>query len=70
MPEISAEIGKHLQCFRLCGTQLRATSGGAYALDWSIIKDVAGSMEIPVTVRFYRLLAAYENVFMEELNKK
>lgn len=70
MPELSAENEKTLECFRLCESQVRATSGGSYALDWRIVKDVAESMGMPVNGHFYRLLKAYEQVFMEETHSK
>lgn len=70
MPLLGEETGNILECFLLCKTQLRATSAGAYALDWGIIAEVAQSLSIPTDGPFYRMLAAYEAVLIEEMNSK
>jgi hypothetical protein len=70
MPEMDEETAAALGCFLLCQSQLRRTSEGVHALDWRVVKDVAESDGILITGHFYRLLAAYENVFLEEINKK
>jgi len=69
MPALSEETEEILDCFLLCQKQLRAGYGGAYALDWGVIKGVAESLGIPTSGQFYRLLAAYEKVLIAEMNK-
>jgi hypothetical protein len=70
IPEMSEEVSSVVGCFLLCQTQIRRTSETIYALDWQVVKDVAESMGVAITGHFYRLLGAYENVFLEEINKK
>jgi hypothetical protein len=64
MPDISPENEELLECFRLCESQLRATDGGAYAMDWNVVIVVAESMSIPIDGLFYRLLRHYESILL------
>ena len=53
----------------LCDRQLRA-SMGVIGLDWNVVIKVAGTMKIDIDKKFYRMLKAFENVLIEEINAK
>ena len=67
MKALSPGIEKILTCFRLCETQIRATSGGIIGFDWNVFFSAAQLMDIPVDIHFVRYLKEYESVFIEEI---
>jgi hypothetical protein len=69
MPDLADETKEHFQCFSLCDSQVRAAMS-AYALDWSIVLQVAQAMGLKPTYRFFLMLKAFENSMISEINRK
>jgi hypothetical protein len=70
MPGIPRAIQAIVDCFLLCETQLRIGMGGAYALDYNVIFQVANSLGIPIDRKFLRLLKAFEVTIIDEINRE
>jgi hypothetical protein len=70
MPEVPYELQALLNCFIICEYQLKMGYGGPYALDYSSVLRVADDLGVKTNATFYRLLKAFENVLIKELNKK
>lgn len=70
MPELSPEMETLLTCFQMCKTQIRATMGAAYAMDWNSVKDVAEALGIQTDELFYIALREYEAVMIKEMNRE
>ena len=69
MPALRADE-RLFDCFTLCDTQLRAGFGGAYALDWNVVREVARAMGIARDRAFYVLLRAFEETMIPLTRKK
>ena len=69
MPALRADE-RLFDCFTLCDTQLRAGFGGAYALDWNVVTEVARAMGIETDRTFYVLLKAFEETMIPLTHKK
>ena len=70
MPKLPNDLSKLLSCFVMCESQLRATYGSYYALDYSTVIRVADSMGIVTNETFFNLLKSYERVLIMEHQDK
>jgi hypothetical protein len=68
-PEILPENNLLWECFTLCSSQLRISGGGAYAMDWNVVIQVAGVMGLETGPRFCRLLGNFETTLIKCLSE-
>lgn len=73
MPKILPEVNDYIDCFMLCDSQLRISSGGdyvrAYALDWNVIIRAAEAKGINIDDKFFTMLKIFEGEMLREVNK-
>jgi hypothetical protein len=70
MPELNQEMEQIMACFRMCDTQLRASMGGAFAMDWVSVRGVAEALGIKTDELFYTALREYEAILIAEMNRE
>lgn len=71
MPELDPELVPIFNCFVSCETQLMVGGmGGVYGINYLVVFEVAKAMGIEINLTFIRLLRAFENTLITELNKK
>lgn len=70
MPDIDPGLLDIWECVTACDSQVRASTGGAYALDWAVVLSAAHAFGACVTPRFFRLLRIYEATMLAAISKQ
>lgn len=69
MPDIDPSLADIWECFTLCETQLRVSTGGVYALDWHCVMAVASALCVPVDRAFFTFLKTFEQAMIAALKE-
>lgn len=67
MPQIMETLEPYWQCFLDCDSQLRASMGNIYGLDWNVVFKVAEVHGINVDDKFIYYLKIFEGTMIGEI---